>query len=79
MPVVMRIGPYRFLFFAADQNEPAHVHVKRDRSEAKFWIEPVVRLENQRGFAEHELNRITRLVNDHREFLLERWNEYFRQ
>jgi hypothetical protein len=51
--------------------------VRRDRSQAKFWLEAFARLEWQRGFAEHELNVVQRLVDDHRVFLLEQWREYF--
>jgi hypothetical protein len=38
MPTVMRIGPYRFFFYAGDREEPVHIHVKRDTSLAKFWL-----------------------------------------
>jgi len=41
MPTVMHIGPYRFFFYAGDRDEPPHVHVERDRSNAKFWLDPV--------------------------------------
>jgi hypothetical protein len=41
MPTVLRIGPFRFFFYAGDGNEPAHVHVERDDGEAKFWLEPI--------------------------------------
>ena len=47
------------------QTEPPHVYVKRDRAEAKFWLEPFVRLEWQRGFRQHELNVVRRLVEEH--------------
>lgn len=30
MPTVLRVGPYRFFFYAGDRSEPAHVHVERD-------------------------------------------------
>jgi hypothetical protein len=79
MPVVLRIGPYRFGFFASDQDEPPHVHVTRERREAKFWIDPLVELEYNSRFAAHELNRIRRLVEENREFLVEQWNERFGQ
>ncbi len=36
MPNVLRIGPYSFVFYGSDMNEPPHVHVKRDQREAKF-------------------------------------------
>ncbi|HEX3358485.1 MAG TPA: DUF4160 domain-containing protein [Tepidisphaeraceae bacterium] len=77
MPTVLRIGPYSFRFYASDIDEPPHVHVKRDRAEAKFWLQPVVRLEWQRGFNQHELNVVRQLVEEHRVFLLEKWREYF--
>ena len=75
MPTVLRDGPYSFLFFSFDQTEPRHIHVKRDRAIVKYWLDPVVLAKN-RGFADHELNRIERLVVQHRDFLLEAWHEY---
>lgn len=30
MPTVLRVGPYRFFFYAGDRNEPQHIHVERD-------------------------------------------------
>ncbi|MBI3944215.1 MAG: DUF4160 domain-containing protein [Chloroflexi bacterium] len=76
MPTVLQIGPYSFVFFSSDQREPAHIHVKRDRQIAKFWLDPVSLAKN-RGFKEHELNQITDLVSDHQLFLLEAWDDYF--
>ena len=49
MPTVLRVGPLRFFFYAGDGAEPPHIHVERDDSEAKFWLDPV-RLERSRGF-----------------------------
>jgi hypothetical protein len=34
-------GPYWFFFYSFDCNEPMHVHVRRDRQQAKFWLAPV--------------------------------------
>jgi len=41
MTTCLRIGPYRFFFYSGDRDEPPHTHVERDRSIAKFWLEPV--------------------------------------
>lgn len=41
MPTVLRSGPYRAFFYAGDRHEPPHVHIERDRSKAKYWLEPV--------------------------------------
>ena len=76
MPTVLRIGPYRFFFYAGDRDEPEHVHVERDDRVAKFWLDPV-RLQRSGGFDSSELNRIQRLVEDKREDLIRSWNEYF--
>ncbi len=76
MPTVLRVGPYRFFFYAGDGEEPAHVHVERDDNEAKFWLEPV-RLERSGGFAAKELRRVEKIVNDYHEQLMESWNEFF--
>ena len=76
MPTVLRSGPYRFFFYAGDRDEPRHVHVERDRNEAKFWIDPV-RLQHNYGFAGHEINDIERLILEHQQRIVDRWNEFF--
>lgn len=76
MPTVLRIGPYRFFFYAGDRNEPAHVHIERDDNLAKFWLDPV-RLESSGGFNRKDINTIQKLVEENQTLLLERWNEFF--
>ena len=76
MPTVHRDGPYEFVFFSSDKGEPPHIHVKRERFIAKFWLDPISRAKN-RGFKEHELNRIERLVAKHQDRLVEAWHDYF--
>lgn len=43
---------------------------------AKFWLDPVA-LQQAGGFNRAELNTIGRLVQEHRETLLEGWYEFF--
>ena len=76
MPTALRSGPYRFFFYAGDRDEPAHVHVERDDCQAKLWLEPV-RLEWSSGFSRQEINNIQSIVEQHRQQILERWNEFF--
>ena len=77
MPTVLRVGPYRFYFYAGDRDEPPHVHVEREDKIAKFWLDPL-RLQSSGGFSRTEIGRIQGLVREHREELVEAWNEYFR-
>jgi hypothetical protein len=77
MPTELRVGPFRFFFYAGDGDEPPHVHVERDDCEAKFWLDPV-RLERSGGFRRNEIDRVRELIENHREQLLESWNAFFR-
>ncbi|HKZ86663.1 MAG TPA: DUF4160 domain-containing protein [Anaerolineae bacterium] len=43
---------------------------------AKFWLDPIPFARN-RGFKEHELNRIERLVVKHQQTLIEAGYEHF--
>ena len=78
MPKFADFGPYTLFFFSEEGNEPPHVHVRRDRATAKFWLNPV-RFERSRRFSDHELRAIQRLVAENEEAILEAWNEYFRR
>jgi hypothetical protein len=76
MPTVPIKGPYRFFFYSGDRDEPPHIHVERENMKAKLWLNPV-RLHSSGGFGRSEINRIQRLVEDNREYLLRSWNEFF--
>jgi len=74
MPVVLRIKGYRFWFYEADLDEPPHVHVGKQSSEAKYWLNPVS-LSKSRGFREHELTEIQKIVEEYRDEILEAWRK----
>ena len=76
MPTIMRIGPYRLFFYAGDRDEPQHIHIERDDKIAKFWLNPV-RLQRSGGFGRAEVRRIHGLIDEHKDTLLEAWNDYF--
>ncbi|MFZ4674551.1 MAG: DUF4160 domain-containing protein [Nodosilinea sp.] len=76
MPTLLRVGPYRFFCYAGDREEPPHVHIERDRSEAKFWLVPV-RLQSNKGFSSSEMSRIQSLTEDNQQQLLEAWHDFF--
>ncbi|MBW6485534.1 MAG: DUF4160 domain-containing protein [Syntrophales bacterium] len=76
MPTILRVGPYRFFFYAGDHGEPVHVHVEHDDKIAKFWLEPV-RLANSGGFNRLELSGIFKIIEVNVDKILEGWHEYF--
>ena len=75
MPVVLRVGRFRFFFFSNEREEPPHIHVKAAEHEAKFWLDPVSLAANY-GFRSRDLNEIERLIRDHQTALLEAWHEH---
>jgi len=76
MPTILRIGSYRFFFYAGDYNEPPHVHVESGNNVAKFWLNPI-RFQSSYGFNGREINQIKDIIKENREMLLRSWNEYF--
>jgi len=76
VPALLRVRGYRFFFFSLESREPPHMHVAHAGRYAKFWLEPV-ELANNHGFRGHELTEIRKIVIENREFLLEKWYEYF--
>ena len=75
----IQIGPYRIQFFEADLVERAHVHIRRERLEAKYWLAPEIELFRNRGFEGYELTRIKRLLDQNRDRLLKLWEEELRK
>ena len=75
-PTVRRIGPFRFFFYANELEEPPHIHVRRDRSMANFWLDQVDLAKSKR-FAAHELAEIEAIVREHRVEFMEAWNGFF--
>ncbi len=76
MPTILRIGPYRFFFFSNEDGEPIHVHVIRERIEAKFWLEPEVSIADNEGFAKHELSKVMKMVEENKETIKDAWNKH---
>ncbi|MCK4760792.1 MAG: DUF4160 domain-containing protein [Candidatus Aminicenantes bacterium] len=76
MPTIFRKGPYRFYFHSHEPNEPPHVHIDRDASSAKFWLEPV-ELARNIGFPPKELRIVRDIILENKKNFLEVWYGYF--
>ena len=79
MPLVFRDRGYRFHFYSdeGDPREPMHVHVRKDRDNAKFWLWPEVNLAYNRGFSRFELRALSVTVEQRRSEIERAWNEHF--
>ncbi|MFN3508878.1 MAG: DUF4160 domain-containing protein [Allorhizobium sp.] len=76
MPTVLRKYGFRFHFYSADRYEPPHIHVDGNGGEAKVWLADLTVAEAG-GFSQRDLARILEVVEEHRQQMLEAWNDYF--
>jgi hypothetical protein len=79
MPKIFEYRGYRFFFFS-NEGEPLerrHVHVRKGANIAKFWIEPEVACEAAWGMSANELNNLEKIVEEHKELIRRKWDEYF--
>jgi Domain of unknown function (DUF4160) len=77
MPEVFRERGFKFFFYSNEgtPREPVHIHVEKDRMEAKFWLFPQVRVAYNDGYDARTHLQVIVEVN---RGLIERvWNEYF--
>jgi hypothetical protein len=63
------------LLTSFDCNQSAHVHVERESSTCKFWLE-LIELARSHGFSAHGLNVIRRIIRAQRGKSLETWHEH---
>lgn len=77
-PTILRFKNCRFHFWSLEESR-MHVHVSSPEGEAKFWLEPVVALDEYSGFREHRLKEIQRIVEEHRHEIIRAWKNYFKR
>ena len=75
MPTVLRKNGYRF-FFYSNEHLPIHIHIEKDNKTAKFHIENV-ELARSRKFTVSEIKEMRKLVEENKELIKTKWNEYF--
>lgn len=76
MPTVLRKCGFEFYFYSEEGHEPPHVHADKGEGTVKFWLAPV-RLVASEGLKPAELRHAAHLVEEHHDYLLERWREFF--
>ena len=79
MPVILRDKGFRFFFYSheGEPREPPHVHIRKDGSEAKFWLTPDVRCAWNRRFDERTLKLLENRVIEQQQEFEEQWHVFF--
>ncbi len=79
MPVIFRHKGLRYFFYSNEgtPREPVHVHVRGNECEAKFWLEPMVRVADNYGFDSRSLRELTQVIEENVEIIERSWHEHF--
>ncbi len=54
-----------------------HVHVYCGDGEAKYWLEPSIRLAKNYNLSKGQLAEVERIIEAHYDELTDAWKEYF--
>lgn len=76
-PTVFYEGKYRFFFFSREETR-IHVHVSAPEGEAKFWIDPIVSLADSYGLSIKPLNKLQKIVEEHKNEIKRSWKKHFK-
>ena len=75
-PTVFRARGLRFFFYSREEFR-RHVHVESSGGEAKFWLEPRMRLAYNRGLDSRALAAARALIREHRHEIDAAWDRHF--
>lgn len=79
MPKIFAWKGYRFHFYANEGSprEPVHIHVRKGRDNAKFWLDPDVRVAYNRGFPAQVLSQLISVIEERRDDIEREWHDFF--
>jgi hypothetical protein len=75
-PTIFRDKGYRF-YFLSNEEKRIHIHVTGEDGEAKFWLKPIMSLSVYHGLNRRKLNEIQKIVEEHRNEIIEAWQTHF--
>jgi len=75
-PTVFREKGYRFYFLSNEENR-IHIHITCEDGEAKFWLEPIISLAFCCDLNPRTLNEIQKIVEVHKDEIIESWKKHF--
>lgn len=77
MPKILLINGFSFFFYSNEGSERIHIHISKADAIAKFWLEPQIELDYFEDFSPAQLRFISETLSEKRDFIIEKWYEYF--
>ncbi|MBF0511747.1 MAG: DUF4160 domain-containing protein [Candidatus Omnitrophica bacterium] len=81
MPTILEILGWRLFFYANENDEPIHIHARKAGMECKYWIDIKgfdIGEAYSFGLKEKDKGQIRRIIFDHFDYIVKRWNEFER-
>lgn len=75
-PTVFRERGFRFFFFSREEPR-IHIHVHCGHGEARFWLEPQVRVAENYGLTDSDLRTVRSLIKEHEDEIRDAWRKHF--
>ena len=77
IPTILFLNGFRFFFYSNENNEPAHIHVRKGSGEGKIWLEPTMQSAWFVGFTKQEESMAVQIAGENEQLFKTKWNEYF--
>jgi len=77
-PTIHRERGFRFFFFSREEHRK-HIHVHCGEGEAKYWLEPEVKLARNHALSAAQLARIREIIEAHQDEFIDAWTIHFRR
>jgi hypothetical protein len=75
MPEVFRIFGMRF-FFYANEHLPIHIHVQNANGKAKFQVEPIIKLIENKGLNTSEVKLAESIIVENKVIIIKSWEAF---
>ena len=78
MPTVLILFGIRFYFYTRE-HEPIHVHIETGDGTAKFYLEPDVRLIENKRVKNKDLRLAESIIEENKELIINEWRERWKE
>jgi len=75
MPELFRFFGMKFFFYSLE-HLPIHIHVRNADGEARFEVQPEIRLTESRGMKTKDLSLAEAIIEEKKEEIIKKWNEF---
>ena len=73
---VLTFKNYRFYFFSREEKRK-HVHVSCENGEAKFWLEPKLKLATNYNLSTKQLRELELYIRNKQDEIIKKWKQHF--